>query len=199
MYLTGIEKIVEKIRNESLKNCAATVEQAKQEAANIIMQAKFDAAKEASLVVENGKAEAEKTLAIAKSSAETVTRMRYLQVKNAIVNDVIAAAYEKIESMESDEYFSLLLLLAEKNAETGEGVIFLSARDLERGPADFEESLNSLIYEKGALRLSKKPMNIENGFVLVYGDMEVNCTFRALFDEKLDLLRDVLCKELFAD
>ena len=75
--------------------------------------------------------------------------------------------------------------------------MYLSKRDLERAPEDFEESINSLVYEKGAVRLSKKPRDIENGFVLVYGDMEVNCTLRAIFDEKHDLLRDALCKELF--
>ncbi len=197
--MTGIEKIIEKIRQESLEKCNSIIAEAKREGNEIIAEAKTKAQKKAEEVIEKGRIEAARKDAMAKSAAETVTKTRYLEVKNAIVNDIIAAAYEKIEAMESEEYFALLLSLCEKNAVNGEGVMYLSKRDLERVPEDFEESVNSLIYEKGAVRLSKEPKEIENGFVLVYGEMEVNCTFRAIFDEKHDLLRDELCRELFSD
>lgn len=199
IFLTGIEKIIEKIRQESLEKCNSIIAEAKQNGSEIVIEAKAKAAMDAETIIEKGKAEAARKEEAAKSAAQTVTKTRYLEVKNAIVNDIIAAAYEKIEQMEPAEYFALLLSLCEKNVESGEGVMYLSKRDLERVPEDFEESVNSLVYEKGAVRLSKKPREIENGFVLEYGDMEVNCTLRAIFDEKHDLLRDVLCKELFSD
>lgn len=199
IYLTGIEKIVEKIREESLRKCETVIAEAKENGNEIILEAKSEAAKASFDITEKGKKEAEKRIAAARSSAETISKTRYLEVKNAIVNDIIAAAFEKIEAMSDEEYFALLLSLCEKNVESGEGTMFLSARDLERAPKDFEESINSLVYEKGAVRLSKKPKEIENGFVLVYGDIEVNCTLRAVFDEKLDTLRDALCKELFTE
>ena len=41
-------------------------------------------------------------------------------------------------------------------------------------------------------------MDIENGFVLVYGDIEINCTLRAVFDERMDNLKDLLRPLLFA-
>lgn len=197
--MTGIEKIIEKIRQESLEKCNSIIAEAKRDGNEIIAEAKMKAQKKAEEIIEKGRIEAARKEAMAKSAAETVTKTRYLEVKNAIVNDIIAAAYEKIEAMESAEYFALLLSLCEKNAGDGEGVMYLSKRDLERVPEDFEESVNSLIYEKGAVRLSKKPKEIENGFVLVYGEMEGNCTLRAIFDEKHDLLRDELCRKLFSD
>lgn len=197
--MTGIEKIVEKIRQESLEKCNAIIAEAKDNGNEIVLASKMKAAKEAEIIIENGKKEAARKEASAKSAAETISKTRYLEVKNAIVNDIIAAAYERIENLEPAQYFELLLALCAKNVESGEGVMYLSKRDLERVPENFEESVNSLVYEKGAVRLSKKPMEIENGFVLVYGDMEVNCTLRAIFDEKHDLLRDALCKELFTD
>jgi len=197
--LTGIEKIVEKIREESLRKCETVIAEAKENGNEIILEAKKEAAKTAFDITEKGKKEAERKVAAARSAAETISKTRYLEVKNAIVNDIIAAAFEKIEAMEDEEYFALLLSLCEKNVENGEGIMYLSKRDLERAPKDFEESVNSLIYEKGAVRLSKTPKDIENGFVLVYGDIEVNCTLRAVFDEKLDTLRDALCKELFTE
>lgn len=197
IFLTGIEKIIEKIRQESLEKCNAIIAEAKENGNELVAASKAKAEKDAEKIINDGKKEAARKEAAAKAAAETITKTRYLEVKNAIVNDIIAAAYEKIEKMEDEQYFSLLLSLCEKNVESGEGVMYLSKRDLERAPEDFEESVNSLVYEKGAVRLSKKPKDIENGFVLVYGDMEVNCTLRAIFDEKHDLLRDALCKELF--
>ena len=191
--MTGIEKIIEKIRQESLEKCNAIIAEAKENGNELVAASKAKAEKDAEKIINDGKKEAARKEAAAKAAAETITKTRYLEVKNAIVNDIIAAAYEKIEKMEDEQYFSLLLSLCEKNVESGEGVMYLS----KRAPEDFEESVNSLVYEKGAVRLSKKPKDIENGFVLVYGDMEVNCTLRAIFDEKHDLLRDALCKELF--
>lgn len=197
--MTGIEKIVEKIREESLNRCEAVIAEAKENAGEILFDERKKAEKEAEKIISEGKNKALKKENAARSAAETISKTRYLEVKNAIVNDIIAAAFEKIEEMSDEDYFALLLSLCEKNVESGEGTMFLSKRDLERAPKDFEESVNSLVYEKGAVRLSKKPMDIENGFVLVYGDIEVNCTFRAVFDEKLDSLRDALCKELFTE
>lgn len=197
--MTGLEKIVEKIGEESLEKCRAKIADAEEEGRRIILEAKNKAEKDAAEILLNGKKEAERKNAVSKASAETITKTRYLEVKNAVINDIIAAAYEKIENMSDEEYFELLSSLCEKNFEKGECVMYLSPRDLERAPADFEERLNSLVYEKGAVRLSKTPKEIENGFVLVYGDMEVNCTLRAVFDERLDLLKDVLCKSLFSE
>lgn len=197
--MTGIEKIVEKIREESLNRCEAVIAEAKENAGEILFDERKKAEKEAEKIISEGKNKALKKENAARSAAETISKTRYLEVKNAIVNDIIAAAFEKIEEMSDEDYFALLLSLCEKNVESGEGTMFLSKHDLERAPKDFEEAVNSLVYEKGAVRLSKKPMDIENGFVLVYGDIEVNCTLRAVFDEKLDSLRDALCKELFTE
>ena len=115
-----------------------------------------------------------------------------------MVNDILSAAYEKIEAFDDESYFALLLQLCVKNCEKGEGVLFFNARDLARMPRDFEETINAQIYETGAVQVSKTPMDIENGFVLVYGDIEINCTLRAVFDERMDALKDLLHPLLFA-
>ena len=100
--------------------------------------------------------------------------------------------------MSDEDYFALLHKLCVKNIEKGECELFLNARDLKRLPADFEDSINSAVYETGAVHVSLQPKDIENGFVLVYGDMEVNCTLRAVFDSSMDQLKDLLGPMLFA-
>ena len=50
----------------------------------------------------------------------------------------------------------------------------------------------------GSLKVSKEGKNIENGFVLVYGGIEENCTLRAMFDAKRDELSDKVHRMLFS-
>ena len=75
--------------------------------------------------------------------------------------------------------------------------MYLSAQDLQRLPQDFEDRINAEIYETGAVQVSRTPKEIDNGFVLVYGDIEINCTLRAVFDERMDALKDLLHPLLF--
>ena len=196
--MTGLERIVEKIAAENKTATDAVIERAGEQANRLIARAKEDANAKAQRVVDDAKKEADRLVSVAKSQAESITRKRYLQVRNAVVNDVLSAAYEQIESMDDARYFALLLELCIRNAEKGEGVLYLNARDLQRMPQDFEDQINAAVYETGAVQVSKEPKPIENGFVLVYGDIEINCTMRAVFDEKMDALKDLLQPLLFA-
>jgi len=196
--LTGLERIVEKIAAENKAATDAMIEQTTEQANHMLVRAREDASQKAQKIVDDAKAEADRIVSVAKSQAESISRKRYLEVRNAVVNDILSAAYEKIEAFDDDAYFALLQQLCVKNCEKGEGVLFLNARDLARLPQDFEDSINAQIYENGAVQVSRKPMDIENGFVLVYGDIEINCTLRAVFDERMDALKDLLHPLLFA-
>ena len=196
--MTGLERIVEKITAENKQATDAMLEKTGEQANRMLAEAREDANAKAERVVDEAKKEADRIVGVAKSQAESITRKRYLQVRNAVVNDILSAAYERIESFDDEHYFDLLLRLCIRNAEKGEGVLCMNARDLARMPADFEEKINSAIYETGAVQVSRDPIAIENGFVLVYGDIEVNCTLRAVFDERMDELKDLLNPMLFA-
>ena len=73
----------------------------------------------------------------------------------------------------------------------------LNGYDLGRLPEDFEDSINEEVYEKGAVMISQEAIDIENGFVLRYGDIEVNCTLKSVFDESMDRLKDMLSAVMF--
>ena len=196
--MTGLERIVEKTAAENKSATDAMIEQTSEQANRMLASAREQANAKAQRVVDDAKKEADRIVSVAKSQAESVTRKRYLEIRNAVVNDVLSAAYERIAAFDDEQYFELLLRLCIRNAEKGEGVLYLNARDLAHMPADFQDSINAAIYETGAVQVSREPMDIENGFVLVYGDIEVNCTLRAVFDEKMDALKDLLQPLLFA-
>ena len=75
--------------------------------------------------------------------------------------------------------------------------MFMNGYDLARLPEDFELKINSEVFEKSAVYISKQAVDIENGFILSYGKMEINCTLRAIFDEKMDSLKDMLSPFMF--
>lgn len=195
--MTGLEKIQEKILAQSEENCNKIIAQANEEAKSILISARQTAAEISAEIVSNAEMLAEKKKLLAKSGAEAITRNRYLEVRNAIINDVISAAYEEVEKFSDDEYFDMLRKICIKNIAPGEFIMYLGSRDLGRLPDGFEDSINAVVYETSAVYVKKEPIYIENGFILKSEGVEINCTFRALFDENMDNLKDVLNKELF--
>lgn len=195
--MTGLDRIIEKILLQSQENCNAILNDAAAEVKKIISQARAEANKQSDEIVAKANAEAKKIKAVAKNSAESITRNRYLEIRNAILNDIISAAYLEIEKFSDEEYFDILRRLCIKNVLEGECEMSLSGYDLGRLPDDFEMSINSEIYEKGAVHISGVPGDIENGFILHYGDIEINCSLKAVFDENMDALKDMLSTALF--
>lgn len=195
--MTGLDKIIEKIIAEAQQNCDNILQEGSVEVKKIIADARVEAKKQSDKILSDAKKIAARRQAVSKSTAESITRNRYLEIRNAILNDIISAAYLEIEKFSDEEYFSMLKKLCVKNALSGECEMLLSGYDIGRLPDDFEMSINSEIYEKGAVHISTVPADIENGFILNYGDIEINCTLKAVFDENMDSLKDMLSTALF--
>lgn len=195
--MTGLEKIQEKILAQSKADCELIIAKANEQAKEILIDARVRAAELSEKAILDAEKQAEKKKLLAKSGAEGITRNRYLEVRNAIINDIISAAYEKIERLTDEEYFDMLRRLCIRSITPGEYVMHLNSLDLARLPDGFEDSINAEIYETAAVFIKKEAADIENGFVLTAQGVEINCTFRAVFDENMDKLKDVLNRELF--
>lgn len=195
--MTGIEKIQEKILAQSKLKCDEIVAAANEEAKQILINARHKAKEVSDEIIKNAELTAEKKNLLAKSGAESITRNRYLEVRNAIINDIISAAYEEIEKLSDEEYFDFLRKLCIRSITPGEYVMHFNSVDLARLPDDFEDSINAVVYENSAVFVKKEAVDIENGFILTGDGVEINCTFRAVFDENMDNLKDMLNKKLF--
>ena len=117
--MTGLDKIVEKILEQSQQNCNAILADAALQVKNIISQARETANKQSGEIIAKAEAEAKKIEAVSKSAAESITRNRYLEIRNAILNDIISAAYLEIEKFSDEEYFAMLKRLCLKNVLEG--------------------------------------------------------------------------------
>ena len=112
---------------------------------------------------------------------------------------MIEEAYVTKKKKDAQSYFLTLEKILKTYALAENGEIYFSAEDLARMPADFEKKIKTAAKEKGgSLVLKKEPKAIADGFVLVYGGVEENCTLKALFDAKKDELQDKVNAILFS-
>lgn len=192
---TGLDRILEQIRADAEEKAAADVAEAEREAAEILKAAETEAeTKAAAVLADNEKLRAD-IASRAQSAVEFSRRRTVLATKQSAIRDVIGAAKAQLHALPDAEYFDVLLKLAKKNAAGDGAEMRLSAKDLARMPADFEEKLSGI---GGKITVSKTPCDIADGFLLVYGGIDVNCTFDSLFEADADALQDLAGSMLFA-
>ncbi len=196
--MRGIEKIVNQILDEAYEKQTEILDEAHIEVKKI-----EDAASEE---ISKLKAAGEKDLSASLSQQEELTRLsidqnkrrNILLKKQEIIAEILDKSYERLLSLDDEAYFKLLSDMLDKFALNEDGEIYLNQRDLDRMPSSFNEKISSLSKEKSVnLALQQEAKNIDSGFVLVYGGIEENCTFKALMDARREELQDLMQEILF--
>lgn len=202
--MTGLEKIVKKIEDEANASAAARIEVAQTEAQTIYDTTMLKAKAQSEEILAQGRAQAADILAGASSAAALAKRKALLSEKQSIINSVISDAQNALLALPEKEYFELIERLFEKHLLAQQGEIFFSAADLKRLPTGFGLKLGVIAMAKGgSLKVSKEPRAINGGFILVYpdaeagGDIEINCSFEALFYAAHEQLQDKISALLF--
>ena len=196
--MTGLEKMKSQILEEAKANAEGQIAEAKAQAEQILEEAKAETLKSVESISQKSKNDVANYQERVKSSLDLQKRNKILQAKQDVIHEILDKAYEKLEHMEPGEYFEIILKLVEKYALAQDGVICFGKTDLERMPEGFREKVKRAAAAKGGvLSLSEEGRNIENGFVLVYGGIEENCTLRAIFDAKRDEMADQIHRLLF--
>lgn len=203
--MTGLEKIVKKIEDEANAAAAAKMEATQAEARQIYDAALQKAKAQSEEMLAQSKAQAGDILASAQSAAQLAKRKALLSEKQSLINDVIANAQNALLALPEKEYFELIEKLTVKHLLKQDGNIFFSAQDLNRLPTGFGLKLGVVAMAKGGnLKVSKEPRPINGGFILVYpdaeagGDIEINCSFEALFYAAREQLQDKVSSLLFS-
>lgn len=196
--MTGLEKMKSQILEEAKANADGQIAEAKAQAERILEEAKAETLKSVESISQKSKIDVANYQDRVKSALDLQKRNKILQAKQDLIHEILDKAYEKLEHMETGEYFEIILKLVEKYALAQDGMICFGKADLERMPEGFREKVKQAAAAKGgALSLSEEGRNIKNGFVLVYGGIEENCTLRAIFDAKKDEMADQIHRLLF--
>lgn len=194
--MTGLEKILSTIEQDSNDRCREITEQAQKQAQEIIDAASAKAQED----IENAKASVDKKVAVSDAAIEasvSMTKNRIvLEGKLDIISSTLERALEVIKALPKKEYFEILKGLILKNARKGEGVLRLSEEDTEKLPSNFIDSINNALKRGYKISLGESA-DIDSGFILVYGDIDINCSFDAVASAKREELRDTLNEMLF--
>lgn len=196
--MTGLNKIIEKIAQDSAAKCDGIIFNAQNEATKIKEAALELANEEKEAVIAEANKEAKVIVDTAESGSELENKKVILATKVDIINKTIEEAERKLANMPDDEYFAAVYALVKKYSQAAEGEMLLSSDDINRLPKDFESKVNEGLADGAKIAVSKTPANISQGFILVYGDIEINCTFDALIDDARDDIKDELYSIIFA-
>lgn len=197
--MTGLEKIIKAIEAEAHSSANRILTEAKEEADKILSLAKEEAKQAVANIAEKPVSEVKAIINRAESGARLIKRQMILDAKQQMINDIILIAKEKLTSLPDTDYFDTILQILKKHAHKMPGVIKFSQADLERLPKQFEKSINTAIkgIENASLTISQDSAQLDGGFILVYGDIEENCSFDALLDEAKEELQDKVNAFLF--
>lgn len=197
--MAGLDKMTRQILEEAKAAAEAKVEEAEAKAEETVNQAREEAARIKESISRKSEAEVANYKERVLSSIDLQKRTKILSAKQELISDILEKSYESLAGMEADRYFDMLLKLLGKYALPQEGEIYFSFADLKRMPKGYEAEVKKAAEASGgSLKVSEEGRNIENGFILAYGGIEENCTLRAMFDEKREVLSDKVRELLFA-
>lgn len=196
--MRGIEKIAAQIIGEAEEKKAAIYEEIQHKIDEL--NAKTDEEIKAELErINDDTLREEGTLEeLAGLAAQQKRRQAALSAKQEVIGEIINEAYERLLNLEDEKYFAVIKKMLEDNVLSEKGEIIFSARDRQRMPKDFEDVIKNVAFEKGGeLVMSDEIRSIDGGFVLVYGGIEENCTFKAMPEASREELHDMVNGKLF--
>ena len=196
--MTGLDKIVHQILEEAEDTAKKHMQEAQEEAQNILTEAEEKAKEMRKNLLEDSEKEVANYREKRMSAIDLQRRTAILQVKQEIIEDILLKSYDRFCNMSDAQYFANLEKMLAQFVLDKTGEIYFSAKDLVRMPAEFAGTINDIAKAKGGrLEIAKETREIDGGFVLVYGGIEENCSFKALFDVKRSQLQDEVYKILF--
>lgn len=190
--MTSSEKILAGIAEESKAQADKINSDAEKQAADIIAAAREKAESEAEKIKAEAEKKAELIINSGKSSAELLKRDTALKCRRGLIEKALITVADAVNAYSDKDYFDFLLTLIKKEKLNGKGEVYLSVKDKARDTASFKSELEAL-----GFTLSDNFADINGGFILKYGDIQINGELSALIHEKRDVLTDELNKALF--
>ena len=190
--MTSSEKILAGIAEESKTQADKINSDAEKQSADIIAAAREEAESEAEKIKAEAEKKAELIINSGKSSAELLKRDTALNCRRELIEKALITVADTVNAYGDKDYFDFLLTLIKKEKLNGKGEVYLSVKDKARDIAAFKSELSAL-----DLTLSDTFADINGGFILKYGDIQINGELSALIREKRDQLVDEVNKTLF--
>jgi V/A-type H+-transporting ATPase subunit E len=127
-------------------------------------------------------------------------RKNILKVRQECINEVFDAALKNLSEMPADKYEQFIQAMLLDVARNEPGTIAFNEKDKGRLGQRFISSLNEKLKTKGQsakLSMAEDSLISSGGFILRYGDMEINCTLEVILNMKRPALESEVAKILF--
>ena len=190
--MTGLEKIIEEIRQEASTASEQELAKTRDEVKQILFEGEKDREAYKTAFLAQTNSETQLLLSRGEAAAALQRRKILLKEKQQMIQQIMETARESILSLPEEEYFGLVLKMLNRYAKDGNCSILLSPRDKARAPQYFLQEL-----AKKSIVLSGESDKIDGGFILVYGEIEENCSFEALFAASKEVLQDKISALIF--
>ena len=196
--MRGIEKIAAQIIGEAEEKKAAIEKEIQKQTAAIDAAADAEIKAELERIKDETAKEEKKLEELAALAAQQRKRQSALLTKQEVIGNIIKQAYENLLALDDDRYFEIIKQMLEDYVLAEKGEIIFSKKDRERMPEGFAGIISEIAASKGGqLVMSDEIRDIDGGFVLVYGGIEENCTFRAIMEADREELYDMVNGKLF--
>lgn len=197
--MNGIEKITQRIDAETQAEIDRILSEAKeaagQTAARYQAQADKEAADRKARNEKAGLEREERLVSVAQMEARKVT----LGAKQEMVEQAFDLALRKLCDMPEERYIATVAGLLAEAAPDGKGDVIFSEQERKRIGQAAVDAANARLGEKGTLKLSPETRNIQGGFILVNGSVEINCTFETLVRLQKGSMSGEVAKLLFPE
>ena len=197
--MTGLEKILAQIEADAKTSAQAVLTQANKEVEQILKAAKAEVADQCADMNKQSEVEITAKQKQIESQASLVKRKMILEAKQAIINETIVKAQNLLMNLSDEEYFKNIESMIKKYAVPKAGKILFSPVDSKRLPVSYESRINAILsdMEGASLSISSETKNIDGGFIIQYGDIEINCSFHDLFSASRENIQDKVHQLLF--
>ena len=191
--MSGLEKILDHIKSEATDTADELLRKAKAEADRIVDAEKKEAAARADQIKKQSEVDVTATRNRIQSAGDLKEKRMILEAKQKEIDDVFAATMEHLANLDDAAYFGIIERMIPRYADGMEGTICFNAKDLARVPESTKK-----VAKENLLTLSDQPAEIDGGFILIYNDIEENCSFDALISASREDLQDKIGQILFS-
>ena len=193
--MNGIDRIIKRIEDDCAAETDEIINKARNDAEAVITNARKEAEDEIRVIVERGRVQADERIVRLGGVAELEARKMRLAARQEMVERAFEMAHEKLCGMEKDKMSAFLVSLAVRYSGGESSELVFSKADREKIGGRVVEDANRLLSERksgGILALSGETREIDGGFILKDGSVEMNCTFGAI----VRMMRETLALEI---
>ena len=188
--MDGLNKITERIKEKARSEADEIIGKARSEAAEIIKQSEIDNEKIRSEAQEKLRTDCDRIIKMGESADRQNEKRILLEMKSAAINNIIAEARNRIKACGIDEYVQILKTLLKNSVPGKNAEVIFSKKDKELADKELTAYIKEI--SKEALTVSDKTADIDSGFIIRCGKIEINCSVDSIFEDKHSKLTDIV-------